>query len=70
MTFLLIAYPAGVRTVVGVKHARDTVDVAPSAAVHARLRGEYVDVEIDGRCVAVCDGAGPSHGYGDFRTGD
>lgn len=70
MTFRLIAYPAGVRTVVGVKYARDIVDVIPSACVHARLRSEYVDVENDGRCIAVVDGVGPAHGYGDFRTGD
>jgi hypothetical protein len=67
MTFHIIAYPHGARQVVGTHHARDLCDVLPSAAVHARLRGEYVDVEQDGWCVAVCDGAGPAHGYRDFR---
>jgi hypothetical protein len=69
-TFHIIAYPDGARAVVGTLHARDIMDVEPQAAVHARLRGEYVDIEVDGRCRAVCDGAGavPAFGVEDFRT--
>ena len=67
--FKIIAYPDGERAVIGVLHARDIVDVEPQAAVHARLRGEYVDIEHDGRCMAVCDGAGavPAFGVEEFR---
>jgi hypothetical protein len=68
MTFHIIAYPDGARAVVGTMYARDIVDVLPSACTHARMRGEYVDVETDGRCAAVVDGRGPAHGYGEFRV--
>lgn len=66
--FHIIDYPEGARRVSGTHHARDIVDVIPVACAVARGRGEYVDIEVEGRCAAVVDGAGPVHGYeGEFR---
>lgn len=67
-TFHIIAYPEGARTIVGAIHARGVEDAIERAKCHARIRREYIDIEVDGRRVAVCDGAGPAHGYGEFRV--
>lgn len=66
-TFKIISYPDGARSVRAILHARGVEDAIERAKCHARLIGEYVDVECDGKCMAVCDGAGPAHGYGEFR---
>lgn len=70
MTFHIIAYPDGARQIVGTLYASHVDIIMPQACTQARMRGEYVDVEQDGRCVAVVDGAGPVHGYeSEFRYG-
>lgn len=63
MTYHIVAYPAGVRTIVAAIHARGDEDAIERAKVHARLRGEYVDMYRDDRPIGVCDGAGIVTGY-------
>jgi hypothetical protein len=55
--FKIIAYPDGARQAVATVHGRTIADAAASR--QARDRGEYVDIEQDGRCISVIgpDGA-------------
>ena len=66
--YIIIAYPQGERQVVGNVWARGDEDAIQDASVQAAMRGEYVDVERDGRCIAVCDGQGVAPPVGDFRS--
>lgn len=74
-THRIISYPNGARSVRAILPRSFREEAIARAAVHASLIGEYVDVEASGyetatgfKCVAVCDGAGSAHGYGEFRS--
>lgn len=73
-TYQIIAYPEGRRKVVAIlpsDYNSSPEGVIARAAVHARLRGEYVDIEgSDGRYIGCCDGAGivPPYGVTEFRS--
>jgi hypothetical protein len=72
MSYTIIAHPNGVSQTVATlpsDYASSREGVIERAKVHARLRGEYVDVEREGRQIAVCDGAGEVTGYeSNFRS--
>lgn len=74
-THRIIAYPLGARSVRAILPRSCRDEAIARAVVHARLIGDYVDVEASGhatasgfKCIAVCDGAGSAHGYGEFRS--
>lgn len=62
----IVAYPEGERVVVAAlpsDYASSREGVVERAKVHARLRGDYVDMYRDGRPIGVCDGQGEVTGY-------
>lgn len=64
--YTIAAFPNGLRAIVATlpsDYASSREGVIERAKVHARLRGEYVDVETNGRQIATCDGAGEVTGY-------
>jgi hypothetical protein len=58
-TYKIIAYPRGARRVVATVHSSSAEGAIAAARTQSVMRGEYVDVERAGVCIAVVgeDGA-------------